>query len=292
MRAESGSAIGRAIHTRAVAHIPDVEVDADYKQLTIAHAVTFRAIVAVPILKDGRPVGGIAISSSRAEPFSDAKIELLKTFANQAVIAIENVRLFKETKEALERQTAMSEILRVISSSTTDIQPVMEVVAESAARLCEAVDANIWLREVNEMTAVASYGGLGLSRSRLQVGRDSVVGRAAQDCTLVHVHDLAAEYEKEYPNSKAMMESGYRTVLAVPLIREANCIGAILIRRKEVRPFTRKQLALLQTFADQAVIAIENVRLFQELNRSIEEMRALGEVGQAVSSTLIWKLCC
>ena len=290
MRPGSGSAISRAIQARAVAHIPDVDADADYKQLTIAHAVTFRAIVAVPILKDGRPVGGIAVSSSRAEPFADAKIELLKTFADQALIAIENVRLFNETKEALDQQTAMSEILRVISCSTTDIQPVMDAVTEHAARVCGARDAQIFRIEGELLRLVASVGSLpaleGFEEG-IAINRNWVTGRAVVDRQTVHIHDLSTALKTEFPNGREFaLRFGHRTTLATPLLREGVPIGAILIRRREVRPFSDKQVTLLETFASQAVIAIENVRLFQELNRSIEEMRALGEVGQAVSSTL------
>jgi len=199
----------------------------------------------------------------------------------------------RDLTEALEQQTATSEILRVISSSPTDLQPVMLAVAERAAHLCGASDAHIWRRDGNEIEVVASYGGLPVRRPRLTIGRQSVIGRAVADGQPVHVLDLPEVFETEFPDSRAMREGGYRTVLAMPLLREGTPIGAILIRRTEVRPFSEKQIELLKTFADQAVIAIENVRLFQELQartqdltRSVEELKALGEVSQALSSSL------
>jgi signal transduction histidine kinase len=216
------------------------------------------------------------------------------------VIAIENARLFdevqartRELSEALEQQTATSEILGVMAASPTNIQPVLQAVAESACRLCEAYDSVIRLCEGERLHVRAHHGPIPVDFVGSPIGRGWVTGRAFVDRKPVHVHDLQAAAD-EFPDGSAYARRfGHRTILAVPLLRENEAIGALVIRRAEVRPFTDKQIALLTTFARQAVIAIENVRLFdavqartRDLARSVEELRALGEVTQAVNSTL------
>ena len=257
-------------------------------------------MLATPLLREGIPIGTIHIRRMEVRPFTEKQIKLLETFAAQAVIAIENVRLFKELQErnrqiteALEQQTATSEILRVIASSPTDIQPVLDTVAENAARLCEATDAVITRVDAEGLKQVAQFGAMPVPEPN-RINRNSPVSRAIVDRKTIHVHDLLAEVETEYPESKERQKvTGTRTILVTPLLREGIPIGTINIRRTEVRPFSEKHVKLLETFADQAVIAIENVRLFQELEartrelaRSVGELKALGEVGQAVSSTL------
>ncbi len=234
---------------------------------------------------------------TEVRPFTPVHIKLLETFADQAVIAIENVRLFQKLTEALEQQTATSEILRVIASSPTDVQPVLDVVAENAARLCDAVDAQIWRVDGDRVRFAAQYGSI--PSSRIEEGRPIIRGvaggRAILDRETIHIPDtFASNVQTEFPETWAMThEVGIRTLLVTPLLREGLALGYILIRRLEARPFSENQIALLKTFADQAVIAIENVRLFKELDertheltRSVGELKALGEVSQVVSSTL------
>jgi GAF domain-containing protein/anti-sigma regulatory factor (Ser/Thr protein kinase) len=293
----------RAILDREVVNVADVPADPEFRNQEMADPLGMHSIVAVPMLRDGVPIGAIAVGRSVAGSFEPSLVALLSTFADQAVIAIENVRLFQELEarnrdltEALEQQTATAEILRVISSSPTDLQPVMDVVAENAARVCGATDAQILRLEGGDLRLVAKYGSV---PSSLTIGtiipasRGTLAGRAVSDRRTIHVEDLLALPPTEFPDTLARTHGVVRTMLATPLLREGAPIGVITIRRVDVRPFSDKQVALLETFADQAVIAIENVRLFQELEartaqltRSIEELRALGEVGQAVNSTL------
>ena len=298
---------GRAFLEKRAIHVLDAQVAPGNHPPARAHGT--RTLLNVPLMREGSPLGTITIWRDVVEPFTDRQIELVKTFADQAVIAIENVRLFKELDarnrqltEALEQQTATSEILRVIASSPTDIQPVLDVVAENAARLCEATDANIYRIEGSEYRIVAAHGNMPIPRrdEARPLIRGVVPGRAMIDREVIHVHDMgSSEAQVEFPEASALVKNfGIRTVLAAPLLREGTAIGAILIRRNEVQPFSEKQIALLRTFADQAVIAIENVRLFKELQErtrelveSVEEMKALSEVGQAVARPSILRLC-
>jgi len=301
--ATRGTAVGRAIMDRCVVQIEDVSADPEYVILGHQREFSYRTVLAVPLLKEGDPIGALGMWRREVKPFTENQINLVKTFADQAVIAIENVRLFHELQvrnrdltEALEQQTATSEILRVIASSPTDIQPVLDVVAENAARLCESIDAHIFRSEGDVYRLAASHGPIPVvsKEETIPLSRGTVSGRAMIDRQPIHIADLAEVSDPEFREALTYQKRfGHRTILSMPLLREGSPIGAIMIRRLEVRPFTEKQVALLKTFADQAVIAIENVRLFQELQertselaRSVEELKALGEVGQAVSSTL------
>jgi GAF domain-containing protein len=274
----------RWIREHGTLHLPDVRVQNDFPML--GSLASFRTFLAAPLRQQGELIGLLSARRNEARPFTPAQIKLLETFADQAVIAIENVRLFQELKESLEQQTATSEILGVIASSPTDIQPVLDVVAENAARLCDAKDAVISRLDGETLKQVAQYGAIPIPVPN-RINRNSPVGRAIVDRKTTHVHDLAAEIETEYPESKERQRlSGTRTMLVTPLLREGVPIGTINIRRTEVRPFSEKQIKLLETFADQAVIAIENVRLFKEIQERNAELREALEHQTATTEVL------
>jgi signal transduction histidine kinase/DNA-binding response OmpR family regulator/putative methionine-R-sulfoxide reductase with GAF domain len=302
--ASRSTAIGRAIQDRAIVQIPDVEADPEYGVRDIARAVTFRAIVAVPLLRDGRPIGGIAVSRTTTGLFPGRHIDLLHTFADQVVIAIENVRVFQgleartaELTTSLEQQTATAEVLKVISSSPTDAQPVFDIIGKLAERLC-AADLSLVSRFDGELIQLVACHGVDEEGEQavrrafpMRSDSETVTARATRNGAVEHVADVLADpnYEQKY----AARASGYRACLGVPMVREGQVIGVIFVGRRTPGFFTDAKVDLLKTFADQAVIAIENVRLFKEvearteaLTRSVEEMCALGEVGKAVSSTL------
>ena len=241
----------------------------------------------VPLRQQGELIGTLNARRTEVRPFTPAQIKLLETFADQGVIAIENVRLFNELKESLEQQTATSEILGVIASSPTDIQPVLDVVAENAARLCEANNAVIMRVFGDRFQRAAYWGNVPEGSGSHPLNRGVPIGRAILDRQTIHVDDLLAELETEYRDARAQQNIySTRTVLATPLLREGVAIGAILIRRREVRPFSDKQIKLLKIFADQAVIAIENVRLFKELQERNAELREALEHQTATSEVL------
>ena len=287
IRPGRGSSTGRAALERRTIHIPDVLADPEYEMTEAQQVGHFRTLLAVPMLREGALVGVIHIQRTEVQPFTDKQIELVTTFADQAVIAIENVRLFQELKEALEQQTATSEILGVIASSPTDLQPVLDAVAESAARLCEANDCMIRLVEGNRHRLVSSCGLILLPDEYIPIDRDRPTGRALIDRQTIHVNDLAVEVNTEFGGTKTgQQRTGTRTLLVAPLLREGVAIGAVAIRRKEVRPFSDRQIKLLETFASQAVIAIENVRLFKELGERSAELREALEHQTATAEVL------
>jgi signal transduction histidine kinase len=303
-----GTAVGRVIQTKAAVHIADVLADPGYPvDDPLRRAVEqggVRTILSVPMLKESELVGAITIFRQEVRAFTEKQIQLVTNFAAQAVIAIENARLLNELRqrtddltESLEQQTATAEILRVISSSPTDEQPVLDSVAESAARLCEATDGVVYRIDGDLVHQVSHHGNIPHASAfeTFKITRGTLIGQAVLDREVKHVGDLQENYARgELLEGRAMLGGvEFRTVLVVPLVRENVALGAIIIRRLDVRPFSEKQVELVRILADQAVIAIENVRLFQalrqrtdELARSVGELQALGEVGQAVNSTL------
>jgi GAF domain-containing protein len=285
-----GSPVALTALEQTVIHVPDVLEDPRFSPAEVPsyHLEGARSILAVPMLRGGRLVGVINTWRRESRAFSDEQIELLKTFADQALIAIENVRLFNETKEALEQQTVTSEILRTISRSPTELGPVLDAVAENAARLCEAGDIGVFQLDGDILRAGARYGtgpkqDIG---SIVRIRRDLLLGRTVLERRTIHVHDMAAELETEYPGMRSTVERfGMRTMLCTPLLSGGKAVGVIVAVRYEVRPFSDKHIQLLETFADQAVIAIENVRLFNETQEALERQTATAEILRVISSS-------
>ena len=297
MQVSAETVTARVFRGAAVVHIADVLADSSYAIKDFATAAHFRAGLGVPIVRDRRVIGSIFVGRATPGLFADSQIDLLKAFADQAAIAIENVRLLTETTEALERQTATSEILRVISQSQTNVQPVFDTIAAAALKLCRASSALVFTfdGELIQLAAVANLTPEGANAWHQSFprppSRDTAATRSVLTCSVVAIPDVLED--PEYTIGKTAAATGFRSALAVPLIREGKSIGVVGVGRPEPGPFPDTQIALLQTFADQAVIAIENARLFKELEarthaltRSVGELQALGEIGQAVSSTL------
>jgi signal transduction histidine kinase len=305
------SVAARAVLERTVVQVPDVNTDPDYALGAMAAAGGYRSAAAVPILRDGLAIGSIAVTRGQAGLLPERQIELLKTFADQAVIAIENVRLFTELQEknralteahaqvieALEQQTATAEILRVISSSPTDVQPVFDTIVRSAVRLCDGLFSALFRfdGELLHQVAQHNYTPEALEEARraypMHPTRARGSGRAILERAVVHMPDV--EVDPEYDHQGLARVIGLRSGLWVPMLREGVPIGVIVVSRANPGLFSDNEIELLKTFADQAVIAVENVRLFKELQartaeltQSVEKLTALGEVSQALSSTL------
>jgi GAF domain-containing protein len=289
------SVAARAIFERKLVQIPDVNADPEYALGAMAAVGGYRSAVAVPILRAGLPIGSIAVTRSQAGLLPDRQIELLKTFADQAAIAIENVRLFNETKEALEQQTATSEVLKVISSSPGELTPVFDSVLANATQLCEASHGAMWIREGDRLRNVAFRGilpeafhELWHAGSVIRADAGVPVARSIRERALVIVEDLKQDesYRTGEPLARGAVDlAGMRTLIAVPMIKENDCVGAITIYRGEVKPFAEKQIELVQNFAAQAVIAIENTRLLSELRESLQQQTATADVLRVISSS-------
>jgi signal transduction histidine kinase/putative methionine-R-sulfoxide reductase with GAF domain len=310
-----GTVNGRAVLEKQPVHVIDLQAATDEfpEGSAIARELGFRTSLSVPVLSDGVVLGSINLRRAEAQPFTGTQIALLQTFADQAAIAIENVRLFKELQdknraltqanaqvtEALEQQTATSEILRVMSGTPTDVQPVFDAMVKSAARLCDAVFCVAYRFDGALIHPVAHHNMTADALEALKrmwpapPSRETVTARSILEQAIIHVTDVVQEGVSAASIAFGGTLGGYRTMLSVPMFRDGAPIGTISVARREERRFTDSQVELLKTFADQAVIAIENVRLFkelesrtQELTRSVGELQALGEVGQAINSTL------
>ena len=288
-----GSCSGRAVLERQAVHIPDCRADPDYTYFDYQAVGKYRSMLGVPLLSDGAPIGVITLLRTAVAPFTDKQIDLVKTFADQAVIAIDNVRLFeaeqqrtRELTESLQQQTATADVLKVISRSTVDLQTVLNALIESATRLCGATRGHIFQFDGEVLRFAAAYGAWPgftdyLESHPLRPGMGSVAGRAALERGTCHVHDVLSE--PGYEHGDLLKQQGYRTVLAVPMLREGELLGVITILKTQVEPFTNKQIELVSTFADQAVIAIENTRLLNELRESLQQQTATADVLKIIS---------
>ena len=270
-RPDRSVAAGRAILDGRIVHVPDLLADPGYAH-ELALAGNWRASIAVPMLCDGKPVGAISVGKAEAEPFSERQMQLLTTFGDQAVIAIENVRLFNETREALEQQTATSEVLKVISTSRGELEPVFEAMLEKAVQICDAKFGNLYLREGDTFRIGATHGAplayVDYLRSEKVFHLYPAVelGLLVRTKEVYHLADIAAAPTHGDKLRQATINlAGARTLIGVPMLKDDEVIGAIVVYRQEVRPFTNKQIELVKNFAAQAVIAIENARLLSEL---------------------------
>jgi GAF domain-containing protein/CheY-like chemotaxis protein/HAMP domain-containing protein len=287
------SMTGRVALAGKAVHIHDVLADPEYRASDYQQAFGYRTNLGVPLLRDGTTIGVFALVRSQVNPFTDKQIELVTTFADQAVIAIENARLLAELRESLEQQTATAEVLEVISSSPGDLQPVFEAMLENATRLCEAPFGTLLLRD-GEVLRIAAGHVPPASSTLFKPGSELVVAhntghplvRVLSTKETYHISDLRTEpsYVGGNPRVVAFVETvGARTALCVPMMKDEDCVGAIVTCRQEVRPFTDKQIELVKNFAAQAVIAIENARLLTELRQSLEQQTATSEVLGVIS---------
>jgi signal transduction histidine kinase len=286
-----GSVTGRVLLERKPVQIPDVLADPEYSNLEPQRLGGYRTHLGVPLMRDGSPIGVILVSRRTVRPFDSKQIELVTTFADQAVIAIENTRLFEEVEartrdlsESLQQQTATADVLKVISRSAFDLKSVLQTLVESAARLCDADKGTITRQIDGVFYRAESYGFPAEVMERwrnvaVTPERGSAAGRALLEGGTVHIPDSGADPDYTFDTAGAVM----RSMLGVPMLREGVPIGVLALARSEVRPFTDKQIDLVSTFADQAAIAIENVRLFEEIQ---DKSRQLAEASQHKSQFL------
>jgi GAF domain-containing protein len=285
--------IGRVLLDRTPVHIEDAASDPEYALSHAQQAIGFRTMLGVPLMREETPIGVFGLARRSVRSFSDKQIELATTFADQAVIAIENTRLLNELRESLQQQTVTSEVLQVISSSPGELEPVFEAMLENATRVCDSNFGTLYLREGEAFRAVSMHGATPhYLQSRLgqlvHPGPGTGLGRAVRTKQAVHIADVTAEpaYRERDPMRVAAADlGGVRTMLNVPMLKEGEVVGGIAIYRTEVRPFTEKQIELVKNFASQAVIAIENTRLLNELRESLQQQTATADVLKVISRT-------
>jgi GAF domain-containing protein len=302
---DADSVVGRAQLERRTVHVPDLAEDAAAatypRTAPAARRLGFRAVLCAPLVRGGEALGALVARRVTPGPFSDQQIALAEAFADQAVIALENARLFRELQdrnqalsEALEQQTATAEILQAISRSPTDVQAVLDAVVVSASRLCESWPVAVLIREGDRLRrrAQANERGGAVQHEApvpswtegLPIVPGWLAGRAVLEGRTLHVPDMGSPEGDAYPVSQEMARAaGWRTMVAIPLLQRGDAVGVLYVVRREARPFSDQEIALLQTFADQAAIAIENARLFTELREQLDQQTATGEVLAAIS---------
>ncbi|MFZ1953593.1 MAG: GAF domain-containing protein, partial [Pseudolabrys sp.] len=278
-----GTTVGRMALEGKTVQIVDILADPEYTFTEAQKLGRGRATLAVPLLREATPIGALALQRTEPRPYTPKQIELVETFAAQAVIAIENTRLLTELRQSLQQQTATADVLKVISRSTFDLQTVLDTLLKSAARLCQADHSFIFLREGDVYRCASGSGDIPewidyLKQQTIRPGRGTIAARTALEGRTVHIPDVLAD--PEYTFLEAQRRGGYRTALGVPLLREGISIGVMVLTRPTVRPFEPNHVVLVTTFADQAVIAIENIRLFEsveartrELAKSLDDLR-------------------
>jgi GAF domain-containing protein len=292
LRTNRDTVSGRAVCDRRTIHVPDLAAESSEYPVGSRHAKQdgHRTTLATPLLREGTPIGAILIRRMEVRPFSNKQVALLETFAHQAVIAIENTRLLNELRESLQQQTATSEVLKVISTSPGELEPVFQTILENATRICEAKFGVLFRSEGDAVRCVAMHGApepFVEERRRNPVIRphpSTALARALATRRPVQINDIQNETRPSgYTDAHLARLAGARTVLAVPMLKDNELIGAIIIFRQEVRPFTEKQIELVKNFAAQAVIAIENTRLLNELRESLQQQTATADVLKVIS---------